>query len=178
MKQSMVVVLTKTHLDTHQWYCLTSSGAGGKTRREQAVRPHDVAMMMSAGRVRISMKSGLESRLPARLQGRAPARTTPRPVPRTSSPCCCDLDYTQDCSALPTTSSSSFHHQTHQPLNPNNPNKPHQHFTMATLSCTFLTNPLARAGDDLENTLFVVTHPQLHYLEDIAAVPYSSHQPH
>jgi hypothetical protein len=50
-----------------------------------------------------------------------------------------------------------------------------QHFTMATLSCTYCTTPLARDGHELEIPLFVVIPSQYHTLEFITSALPSLH---
>lgn len=87
----------------------------------------------------------LEITLARRLQGRAPAKTTPHPVPTRHQSAVAALDYTHNFSSLPKhilfffPSTKHIKHSTKTP-----PNTPNQPFTMATLSCTYSSSPLAR----------------------------------
>ena len=117
----------------------------------------------------------LEITLARRLQGRAPAKTTPHPVPTRHQRAVAALDYTHYYSSLPKhilfffPSTKHINHSTKTP-----PNTPHQPFTMATLSCTYSSSPLARAGHAFESYVFVVICSQPHHLESITAAPQSS----
>jgi hypothetical protein len=151
-----------------------SSGEDSKTfgAGDEAFRPHDVAMMTVA--CGISMKFGLKSRLPAASKVELLLRPPRIPCPTRHRACCCSLDYT-NYSSLPKhilfffPSTKLIKHSTKT-----TPNTPHQHFTMATLSCTYNLSPLARADHALESYVFVVICSQPHHLESIAAAPHSS----
>jgi hypothetical protein len=119
-----------------------SSGEDSKTlgAGDEAFRPHDVAMMTVA--CGISMKFGLKSRLPAASKVELLQRPPRIPCPTRHQACCCSLDYT-NYSSLPKhilfffPSTKLIKHSTKT-----TPNTPHQHFTMATLSCTYKLQPI------------------------------------
>jgi hypothetical protein len=119
----------------------------------------------------------LEITLARRLQGRAPAKTAPHPVPTRHQRAVAALDYSHY-SSLPKhilfffPSTKHINNSTTTLLN-----TPHQIFTMATLSCTYNSTPLARAGHTFESYVFVVLCSQPHHLESAMAAPQSSPDP-
>lgn len=147
-------------------------------QQDEAFRPHDVAMTVACG---IAMKFGWKSRLPAsKLQGRS-CKDHPASRAHNVIGVLLLLLTTPTAPLFPSTSSSS----SHQPNNPSirhstktPPTTTHQHFTMATLSCTYNAGPLARAGHAFESYVFVVIRSQPHYLESIMAAPHSSPEHH